>query len=853
MIRSFDALALRQMRSRRLRVLLTAFGIVLGVGMVFGVLLLVGTIRHTFDQLIDSAWGKTDVVVMGQANGTMPQNAVDRIAAMPGVREANGMVGTVFTRLDPKGQVIKGRKGSMWVAGFDAQRSPYDFKILAGHMPASGPAVMLEKNWARSHGLALGDYTMVATPTGRQRLHIVGIFGFSGNLSFGDQGFAGMALPEARKLGGVPSGWMQIAVRAKDRSQAAELRKEIAARLGPGFDVKTPQALGDEISGQLQALNVVLYFFSGIALFVGGFLILNSFNMTVLQRMREIGMLRTLGATRGMVVRTVLTEALAVGAVGTLLGLGLGLGLALGLISLMKGLGLPIGGLYVTATPALVSVVVGLLATVAGALRPALRAGRVPPVRAALGMVDARQRTPLRRGVAGLLLFLPGLIFGGTFWFGDQAGSGALAAVAGIGGTMLMFVGMAMAAPFLITPLVRLLAMPLRRLFPTGGRLASDAAASNPTRTAATAVALTIGLSVIVVNSAMSASFLGTINDQIDQTYARDFTIQHAGLPIEQGGGPIGAGVRRDIAAMPEAGVVTPVRVLVFKLPKAPGSQTGIAMAVDPARYGEVDRTPVDGVSRAAALDGLARGGVLINRAYATSAHLHRGSTISLRGPDHTVNAPVIGILKTEDGLPGRGMQMSLATMRSVYGATIDNKLLVNARPGASRAALGRRIDAYLARSHPNLESLSVADVKDQITSEVNQQFNFFNAIIAIAVIVSLLGVINTLAMSVMERTREIGVLRALGASRWLVRATMLDESLLITSAGALAGIGFGVLIALVWVSGLDSILPGISFHFPVTATVAVALAAVVLGSLAAILPARRAARLKPVEALSYE
>jgi putative ABC transport system permease protein len=853
MIRSFDGLALRQMRSRRLRVLLTAFGIVLGVGMVFGVLLLVGTIRHTFDQLIDSAWGKTDVVVMGQANGTMPQSTVNRIGRMPGVREADGMVGTVFTRLDQNGQAIKGRKGSMWVAGFDPRRSPYDFKILAGRMPASGPAVMLEKNWARSHGLKLGDFTSVATPTGRQRLHIVGIFGFSGNLSFGDQGFAGMPLAEARKLGDLSSGWMQIAVRAKDRSRAGELRKEVAARLGPGFDVKTPQALGDEIGSQLQALNVVLYFFSGVALFVGGFLILNSFNMTVLQRIREIGMLRTLGATRRMVVRTVLIEALAVGAVGTLLGLGLGLLLSLGLISLMKGLGLPIGALYVTLTPAVVSVVVGLLATVAGALWPARRAGRIPPVRAALGMVDVRKRTPLRRGLFGLLLFLPGLIFGGTFWFGDKAGSGPLAALVGIGGTMLMFVGMAMAAPFVITPLVRLLGVPLRRFFPTGGRLAGDAAASNPARTAATAVALTIGLSVIVVNSAMSASFLGTINDQVDQTYARDFTIQHTGLPIDQGGGPIGPSVRREIAALPGAGVVTPVRALIFKLPKAPGSQPGMAMGVDPAVFGQVDRTPVDGAPRAEALAGLANGGVIVNRAYATSAHLRVGSTIPLRGPDRTQNARVVGILKTSAGFNGRGMQMSLDTMRAVYGATIDNELLVKARPGGSRTELGRRIDAYLQRAHPNLESLSIADVKDQIKSEINQQFNLFNAIIAIAVIVSLLGVINTLAMSVMERTREIGVLRALGASRWLVRATMFDESLLITASGALAGIGFGALIALVWISGLDSILPGIAFHFPVTATIGVALAAVLLGSLAAILPARRAARLNPVEALSYE
>lgn len=853
MLRSFDALALRQMRTRRLRVLLTAFGIVLGVGMVFGVLLLVGTIRHTFNQLIDSAWGKTDVVVMGQANGTMPQSTVLRLRAMPGVRDAGGMVGSVFTRLDARGHAIKGRTGSMWVAGFDAAHSPYDFRLLAGHMPTAGAGVMVERNWARGRGIRMGDWVTVATPTGRTRLHVVGVFGFSGNLSFGDQGFAAMATSEVRRLGNIPSGWMQIAVRASDRSQAGALRKRVEAALGPGFDVKTPQALGDEIGRQLQALDVVLYFFSGIALFVGGFLILNSFNMTVLQRMREIGMLRTLGATRRMVVRSVLIEAVAIGAVGTALGLGLGLALSLGLIALMKGIGLPIGQLYVTPVAAIAAVVVGLIATALGALRPARRAGRVPPVRAALGGLQPTRKMPVRRALLGALLFLPGLIFGGTFWFGNRAGSGALAAIAGIGGTMMMFVGMSLAAPIIITPLVRALAVPLRRFFPTSGRLASDAAGANPRRTAATAVSLTIGLSVIVVNTAMSASFLGTINKQVDQTYARDFTVQQTGLPIDQGGGPIAPNVRRDIAAMPEAGVVTPVRVLIFKLPKAPGSTPGMAMGVDPAQFGKVDLTPIAGSSRAAALAALGRGGVIVNRAYAEAAGLHVGSLLPLRGPDGARMAPVVGILKTVAGFNGLGMQMSLGTMHSVYGTSVDNELLVKARPGASRAALGRRIDAYLQRAHPNLESLSVADVKDQIKTQINQQFNLFNAIIAIAVIVSLLGVINTLAMSVMERTREIGVLRALGASRWLVRSTMLDESLLITVSGAIAGIVFGVVIAFVWVSGLDSLLPGISFRFPLGGTVAVALAAALLGVLASLLPARRAARLKPVEALSYE
>jgi putative ABC transport system permease protein len=852
-IRSFDSLAVRQLRTRRLRVLLTAFGIVLGVGMVFGVLLLVGTIRHTFDQLIDSAWGTTDVVVMGQAGGQMPDNTVERVRAMPGVRDAGGMVGSIFVRLDRNGQAIKGQKGRMMVAGYDPAHSPYDFRPVSGRLMRSGRELIIEQNWAKKNRYRVGSDVPVATPTGKMKLHVVGVFRLTSDLSFGDQGFAGMPVAEARRVMDLKDGWMQIAVKANDRSKAKELRKEVAARLGPGFDVKTPKALGDEIASQLQALNVVLYFFSGIALFVGGFLILNSFNMTVLQRVREIGMLRTLGATRGMIARSVLFEALAVGAVGTVLGLGLGFALSYGLIDLMKGMGMPVGKLYVTAGPALAAVVVGLLCTGLGAWRPARRAGRVPPIRAALGSLAVRRKPTPWRGLVGLALFLPGLLFGGSFWFGNQGGSGPLAAVAGIGGTMLMFVGMAMAAPYLITPLVAVLARPMRRVFPTSGRLAADAAASNPARTAATAVALTIGLSVIVVNSAMSGSFLGTISDQIDRTYARDFTVQPTGMPLTDGGGPIAVRVKRDIAAMPETGIVTPVRGLWFKLPGAGSSEPGLAMGIDPAAFGEVNKSEIQGASLSKALAGVARGGVIVTKDYSTQAGLQLGDRIPLKGPGGVRQAPVVGILKTisEGGVPG--MQMSLDTMRAVYGNTTDSELLIKAKSDSMRAALGRRIDAYINSSHPNLESLSTAQVKDDIKSSVNQQFNFFNAIIGIAVIVSLLGVVNTLAMSVMERTRELGVLRALGASRWLVRTTMLDESLLITLAGAIAGVVIGALIGFVWVSGLDSMLPGITFRFPVTATVSVAIAAVVLGVIAAVLPARRAARLKPVEALNYE
>jgi putative ABC transport system permease protein len=856
MLRSFNSLALRQLRTRPLRSALTAFGVVLGVGMVFGVLLLVGTIRATFDEVIDSAWGETDLIVMGEGNGTMAADTLDRIKEVEGVRDAAGMVGGMFTRLEADGSPVKGTKGQMLIAGYETEGyQPYDFRLVEGRKMAEGVEVMVEQNWARDHGYDIGDRVRVAGPTGETKLPIVGIFKLTSSLNVGGLGYAAMPLAAARRVFDQPSGWMQISIAAMDRGEAEALKTRVEQVAGRGVDVQTPGEVSDQVSEQLAGLNVVLYFFSGVALFVGGFLILNSFNMTVLQRMRELGMLRTLGASRRMATASVLTEALVIGAVGTLLGLALGLGLASGLISLMRGMDVPVGTLDVSAGAAVTAAFIGIVVTLLGAFWPAHRAGRVSPIRAVMGNAQVRAGASKRRLVIALALFLPGLWFGGSFWFGSESETGGIAAYAGMAMTMAMFAGMAIAAPFLILPVVRWIALPMRRVLPTGGRLAADALLSNPLRTAATAVALTIGLSVVVVNSSMSASFVGTIEDQIDKAFARDFTVQAQGYTIEQGGGPgVPRSAQSAIEAMPETGTVAPMRAITLDLPGVKsGSEQGIAIGVDPAKQPEVDGTEFQDLSQSEAYAGLERGGVLVGRPYAVKAGLEQGDTLPLVGPGGQRRAEVVGIIDAIGAMGGMEIRLSLDTMRRIYGDYQPAELAVEARTADVRPRLESKITGLLDRNYPNLEMQSAADAKKEVSDEINRTFNMFNAIVIIAIVVSLLGVINTLAMSVIERTREIGVLRALGASRWQVRSTMLDESLMITIAGSLVGVAAGTLISVMWLRGLDDVLPGMSFHFPGPVALAVAVAAVVLGVIAAILPARRAARLKVIEALTYE
>jgi putative ABC transport system permease protein len=855
-LRSFNSLALRQLRTRPLRSALTAFGVVLGVGMVFGVLLLVGTIRATFDEVIDSAWGETDLIAMGEGSGTMAEDTLDRIKEVDGVRQAAGMVGGMFTRLEADGTPVTGNKGQMLIAGYETKGyQPYDFRLVEGRRIAHGREIMVEQNWARDRGYDVGDRVRVAGPTGRTELPIIGIFKLTSSLNVGGLGYAAMPLPAARRVFDQPRGWMQISIAAMDRGEVGALKQRVERVVGNGANVQTPGEVSDQVSEQLAGLNVVLYFFSGVALFVGGFLILNSFNMTVLQRMRELGMLRTLGASRAMATGSVLTEALVIGAVGTALGLALGLGLASGLISLMRGMDVPVGTLDVSASAAITAAVIGIVVTLLGAFWPAHRAGRVSPIRAVVGNPQVRTKASKRRLAVALVLVVPGLWFGGSFWFGGASETGGVAAYGGILMTMAMFAGMAIAAPFVILPVIRWLAVPVRRVLPTGGRLAADSLLSNPLRTAATAVALTIGLSVVVVNSSMSASFVGTIEDQVDKAFARDFTVQAQGFTIEQGGGPgVPRSVQKAIEAMPQVGTVAPLRAMPLDLPAVKsGAEQGIAIGVDPARQPKVDGTEFQGVSQSAAYAGLERGGVLLGRGYARRAELERGDTLELVGPAGRRRAEVVGIIDAIGAMAGMEMRLSLDTMKRVYGNYQPAELAVEARSADARPALETKIAALLDRKYPNLEMQSAADAKQEVSDEINRTFNMFNAIVIIAIIVSLLGVINTLAMSVIERTREIGVLRALGASRWQVRSTMLDESLMITVAGSLIGVAAGTLIGFTWLRGVDDVLPGMTFHFPGPIVIAVAIAAVVLGVIAAILPARRAARLKVIEALAYE
>ncbi len=858
-MRSFGSLALKQVRARRLRAVLTVAGIILGVGMVFGVLTLSATIRGTFRDLFDSVYGRTDVVISGrQGTGSLPARRLAQVRATDGVAAASANITNVWTLVGADGKAKEGPSGQLNVGGIDPKAVDLTASdTVAGRDVRGGREIDLQQSWAQANGFDVGNRITLATPAGVAHLRVVGLFQFSTGLDFGGQGFAKMPIAAARPLMGKRHVYDEIDVVADGTGDAtiAALERRLRGRLGNGVEITTPEARSKDIDKQLQGFDVILIFFAGMALFVGGFLIFNAFNMTVLQRMREIGMLRTLGATRSLITRSVLREALILGVAGSILGLGLGVLLAKGLVALLKGLDFPVGGLEVKPGAAAAALAVGLVTTVAGVLAPARRAGRIAPIRAILGAGQVRDRPRPRRAALGAVLIAAGGI--GAYRLAAAASPGAGTVAGGLIGIVALFFGIALIAPFAITPMVRVMSWPLRHVFGVEGRLAADSASSSPKRTAATSTALTIGLALVVAFGTLGSSFLGTISDEFDHDFARDLTIQPRGFAPGQGPQQtIAPGLRDKLARIPEAKVVARERIhFAPDLPRPPGSRHkigGLIFGFDPSQYKQVDQTDIKGASRDRAFRDIVRGEVTVGEAYADNEHLKVGDPIVLRGPSGRDRTRVAGIVKTVV-FGGNTVGMSTRTMRRVYGIDADSQLAIAATSAAARPALERKVHAIVDRAHPNLQVLSKEQLKADIERQVNQQFGFFNAILGVAVIVSLFGIINTLTMSVIERTREIGVLRALGSTRWQVRRSIVDESLLIALIGTALGIAVGAALGWVMLKGIAASVPGAGYRPPVATIVSVAFVGVVLGLLASILPARRAARLDVIDALSYE
>ena len=853
-LRRFSGLSFRNLRARVQRTLLTAVGIVLGVGIVFGVLTLSNTMSGTFKELFTRAYGSADLTVTAAGgSGGFDQKAVEEVRGYEGVESAAprySLSSSLILDKEQKNGLPEVKSMRLFGVEPRSAKLATGFDLTDGHFPRSGKELTLDGGSAKNAGLGIGDRITVGTPKGPKELKLVGLLRIPGG-SFGGLAFGMAPLPFAQNAFDKKGQISGIAVEAAEGVSVSDLKERLDRELGEGLQAERSETRTQEISGQLQGFKIALLFFAGTSLFVGAFLVFNALSMTILERNRELWMLRALGSTRAMIARSVVVEAMLLGILGSVLGVLFGYGMARGLVYLFgRAFLFEITSLVLSPFALVSAIVVGIAVTVVAALYPAMKAGRVSPVEAMRARSAGATNEPGHSRGVSLLAPVLGLVLAGAgvpwiYYLAKNlsANLGGFIYASGIAAIIAAFLGISLVIPILVRPLAALFSPVLRLLFGVEGRMAAANATRNRGRTALTASALMVGISLVVAFSALGGSLLGSIKDYLDGSLGSDYVVQ----PSQQNSD---AGFS---AELPEKighvqGVEKTTRIVsTFR---QDGKKVDAVFGVD-QNYPEIFR-----VNYAAggpeAFSRLNNGDALVGKQLAQDRKLDVGSRIELLGPEGRKKYRVEGILKNDIVGGGMGIYLSQEVLASDFNETQSEFLAIKARPGSDREALARRIEDVL-EDYPQFTLYSNAEWKAQIESDFNRQYVFFYAIMGVSVAVSAFGVVNTLSMSVFERTREIGILRAVGTTRLQIGRLIIDEGIVISLIGCLIGVALGSLLGYLFVQGSEAGGFEIDFYYPKLPALAALLSGLFIGIFAGLLPARSAARKGIVEAVQYE
>jgi len=851
-LRRFSGLSFRNLRARVQRTLLTAVGIVLGVGIVFGVLTLSDTMSGTFKELYARAYGSADLTVTAAGgSGGFDQETVEEVRGYEGVRSAAPQYSLssslILDRVKKNGLT---EVRTMRLFGVEPQSAKLatGFELTDGRFPRSGKELTLDGGSAKSAGLRIGDRITVGTPDGPKKLKLVGLLRIPGG-TFGGLAFGMAPLPFAQRVFDKQGQISSIAVDASEGISVTDLEERLDRKLGEGVQAERSEMRTQEVSGQLQGFKIALLFFAGTSLFVGAFLVFNALSMTILERTRELGMLRALGSTRAMIARSVIVEAMLLGVFGSMLGVPFGYGMARGLVYLFgKAFLFEITSLILSPFALVSAIVVGMAVTVVAALYPAMKAGRVSPVTAMRARSAAAETRP-SRGVS-LLTPILGLVLAsaGVPWIyylakNLSANLGGLTYASGIVAIIAAFLGISLVIPVLVRPLAALFSPVLGLLFGVEGRMAAANATRNRGRTALTASALMVGISLVVAFSALGGSLLGSIKDYLDGSLGSDYVVQPSQQNSDAG---FSAKLPEQIGRVRNVEKTTSIASTF----RQDGKKVDVVFGVD-QNYPEIFRVDYaaggpDAFSR------LESGDALVGKQLAKIRKLEVGSKIMLLGPEGRKKYRVEGVLKNDIVGGGMGIYLSKEVLASDFNETQSEFLAIKARPGSDRGALARRIEAVLD-DYPQFTLYSNAEWKAQIERDFNRQYVFFYAIMGVSVAISAFGVVNTLSMSVFERTREIGILRAVGTTRLQIGRLIVDEGVVISLIGCLIGVALGSLLGYLFVQGSGAGGFEIDFYYPKLPALAALLSGLFIGIFAGLLPARSAARKSIVEAVQYE
>ena len=844
-------IAWRSLMAHKLRSFLTALAIILGVAMISGTYVFTDQINRAFDEIFAEAYKGTDVTIipkseftdqMGGALTGLPESMVDEVRAVDGVAEANGYVaGQGAIAVD--GKVIQtGGSPTLFFSYVPSELSATTY--VEGSPPDQEGELGIVRKLRDDNGLQIGDKVTVIAATGSFEGTVSGVFTFGSESSLGGSLLLNTTLEDGQAWFDMPGYVSEIDVIAKDGVSAGELAARIKATLpDEEVEVKTgEQAAADssaEISDAIGSfLNPVLLSLGGVAVLVGAFIIFNAFSMTVAQRRREFAMLRALGASRRQVLTIITGEALVMGVLASAVGLVTGLGFAAGVKALMKALDVdfPMSGLVLEPRTVLVAMIVGISVTLLSALVPALRATRVPPMAA---LQEGATLPPSRFArftpyiAAGVVVFgLLGVLNG---MYGVGTTTQRLLTMAA--GAVLIFLAVAMLTKYFVAPVAGTIGWPLMRLAKTSGRLARDNSMRNPARTAATASALMIGLGVVVFVAVFAQGLKSSFIDSFDQVVRADYVIAGENFL------PVPSDTLLRVQSVPAVDAAAGISAQMVQVNS---DQTPLVYSINPYDFAQVWSFDwVDGDD--SLLQKLGTDGTIVEEQTAKSIGVVVGDTFrAVTAEGRAAKLKVLGIYR--DPMMINGITMSDMGYDSLFPRRQLFMVLVATVTGGEgdKAALEAALSDV-----PTADVMTAAEYKDSIVGQVSQMLNLLYGLLFMSVLISLFGIVNTLVLSVYERTREIGLLRAIGASRRQIRRSVRYESVITSVIGGVLGIVVGVAFAYIVTTRFGGM--GIEFAIPGTQLVVFLIVSVVVGVLAAILPARRAARIDILEAIHYE
>ncbi|MFB6841282.1 ABC transporter permease [Streptomyces sp. NPDC056361] len=851
--------SLRNFFAHKGRMALSAVAVLLSVAFVSGTLVFSDTMNTTFDKLFavtasdvtvspKNAAGNDETPQTGRPEA-LPASLVEQVRKAEGVQAAQGSVAsTSVTVVDGKNKNVGPTGGAPTIAVNWTPNELRSVELVSGHEPRGPTDVVVDGATAEKHHLKIGDTLRTIAVTGDFTAKISGIVDFKVTNPGATVVYFDTATAQ-RELLGKEGLFTQITADAKPGVEDEALKADIAAAIGDGYKLQTAAETADagreDVAGFLDVMKYAMLGFAGIAFLVGIFLIVNTFSMLVAQRTREIGLMRAIGSSRRQVNRSVLVEAVLLGVVGSVAGVAAGIGLAVGLMKLMSAVGMELStrDLTVKWTTPVVGLVLGIVVTVLAAYIPARRAGKVSPMAALRDAgTPADGKAGWVRGGLGLALTAAGAAALWTATRAAEAGPGSLWLGLGV---VLSLLGFVVVGPLLAGGVVRVLGVVVLRVFGPVGRMAERNALRNPRRTGATGAALMIGLALVACLSVVGSSMVASATEELDRSVGADFIVQSGT------GQPIVPQAQQALEKVPGLDHVTEYRWVDAKVTDPRGKvSTADMAATDPTYMKDLRRETTAGTLA----DAYGKGAMSVGSDYATEHGVKVGDvlTVAFKGGE-TAKLKVAAITADTGQVDKGAMYVNVATLAEYVPADRmphSLLLLASAKDGQETQAYQAVKDALAA--YPQYKASNQADYKEDLKDQVGQLLNIVYGLLALAIVVAVLGVVNTLALSVVERTREIGLMRAIGLSRRQLRRMIRLESVVIALFGALLGLGLGMgwgtaaqkLLALEGLGVLD-------IPWPTILTVFVGSAFV--GLFAALVPAFRAGRMNVLNAIASE